>query len=169
MSDPRALTLIGMPACGKSTVGHILAQHLGWDFVDTDDLLTQWVGKPLPVFLETYGPERFRQEEESTILSMDVTHPAVVATGGSVIYSPAAMEYLATLGPVVYIELTPEEVEARLMKAPHRALAIPEGQTWDELMKERMTLYSRYATHTVHSEGTPDDMAEKVLMILNTY
>ncbi len=104
----RNIILIGMPGAGKSTVGVILAKTLGMQFIDCDILIQQRTRRMLQEILDEDGPEVFRQIEEEVILSLSdpaVHHGhAVIATGGSVVWSRAAMEHLKSMGMIVYLE-----------------------------------------------------------------
>ena len=78
------IVLIGMPGTGKSTVGKALADRLGYDFVDTDDLIVQTTGKTLPEILRQDGLEAFYEIENKVGTDLNRTH-TVIATGGSMV------------------------------------------------------------------------------------
>ena len=101
----RNIILIGMPGSGKSTLGVLLAKALGRRFVDTDLLIQEREGRLLQDIIDNDGIEKFLQIEEQVLLSVDVEH-AVIATGGSVVYSRAGMEALKRNGDVVYLAAT---------------------------------------------------------------
>lgn len=109
----RNIILIGMPGSGKSTLGVLLAKALGRRFVDTDLLIQEREGRLLQDIIDHDGIEKFLQIEEQVLLSVDVEH-AVIATGGSVVYSQTGMEALKRNGAVVYLSATYEEVEKRV-------------------------------------------------------
>lgn len=92
-SDTINLVLAGMPGAGKSTVGVILAKWSQRQFVDTDLLIQTDQQRSLQEIVDSDGHQELRAIEERVILEMDV-HGSVVATGGSVVYSPAAMQHL---------------------------------------------------------------------------
>ena len=87
------ITLIGMPASGKSTIGVLLAKRLGYSFVDVDIVIQEETGKLLKEIIEEQGTEGFLKVEEEINSQLDVAR-SVIAPGGSVIYGPAAMEHL---------------------------------------------------------------------------
>ena len=70
----------------------------------------------------------------------------VIATGGSAVYRPQAMAHLASLGPVVFLDVPLETIEERIARNPDRGLAIAPGQTLADIFYEREALYSHYAT-----------------------
>ena len=86
------IILIGMPGCGKSTVGVILAKIIGFHFIDADLLIQEREGRLLSRILEEDGPEAFNQIENEVNLGIDGSN-TVVATGGSVVYGKEAMEH----------------------------------------------------------------------------
>ena len=103
MVSPTAnLILIGMPGCGKSTVGVILAKRLGRNFVDTDLLIQVAQGRTLQAIVDAEGFDGFCQIEEQALLGLAV-EGHVVATGGSVVYSEAGMWHLQSLGTIVFL------------------------------------------------------------------
>lgn len=152
------IVLIGMPGCGKSTVGVILAKTLGTDFLDTDLVIQKRENALLQQILNTRGLEAFLDAEEAAVCSTVCTG-TVIATGGSVIYREAAMRHLAENGVIVYLELCYEEMMHRLNNIKTRGIALPEGQTMAGLFAERTPLYERYAQITVSCGGcTPEEV-----------
>ena len=149
------VVLIGMPGAGKSTIGVLLARTLGYAFVDTDLLIQEREGETLQAVVDRLGQEAFRDLEQATICGLD-THRTVIATGGSVVYYPAAMAHLANLGPNLWLRLPYPEVERRVALFPERGLAIAPGQTLRDLYDERHPLYARYATHEVEATAEPE-------------
>jgi shikimate kinase len=94
MADKYAsIVLIGMPGAGKSTVGVLLAKQTCRSFVDTDVLIQTSQGRPLQDIVDREGHLALRAIEEQVILQFDCRN-CVIATGGSAVYSPAAMAHL---------------------------------------------------------------------------
>lgn len=146
------IVLIGMPGCGKSTVGVLLAKALGMHFVDTDVVFQAREGKKLQRIIEEIGIDGFLKKEEETILgfSWDRT---VVATGGSVVYGEKAMKYLHENGLVVYIRLPYSEIERRLSNLATRGVTLRDGQTLYDLYQERIPLYEKEADIVIDTMG----------------
>ena len=122
------IVLIGMPGAGKSTVGVVLAKTLGMWFVDTDLLIQERAGRMLQEILNEDGPDAFRRIEEEAILSLRPRR-AVIATGGSVVYSGDAMAHLKAGGVIVYLEVPYAEMEARLKNITTRGIVLLPGQS----------------------------------------
>jgi shikimate kinase len=144
--------LIGMPGAGKSTIGVILAKVLGYSFIDSDLLIQEKEKCLLKDIIEKEGLEGLIAVEEQVNADIS-TENAVIATGGSVIYGPRAMEHLRSIGVVVYIRLSYETIENRLGNIRQRGVVLRKGQTLKSLYEERCPLYERYAHVIVDGEG----------------
>lgn len=144
MEKKENIALIGMPGAGKSTAGVVLAKKMGWRFLDSDLLIQEKYGKLLYELIEEYGVEGFWKIEEEVNRSLRVKQ-TVIATGGSVIYGPAAMEHLKEIATVVYLKLSCETIRERLGDLNERGVTLQEGQTLKALYQERIPLYEKYA------------------------
>jgi shikimate kinase len=145
------VVLIGMPGAGKSTVGVLLAKRLGLDFLDTDVLLQARNGRRLQEILDREGQAAFRRQEEQILLDLPLSG-TVIATGGSAIYSQAGMAALQRTGTLVFIDLPQAGLRQRIADMDNRGMVISEGQSFDDLYRERTPLYRHYADLVV--EGT---------------
>lgn len=156
------IILIGMPGCGKSTVGVILAKIIGFHFIDADLLIQEREGRLLSRILEEDGPEAFNQIENEVNLGIDGSN-TVVATGGSVVYGKEAMEHYDQTAVIVYLRLPLEEIESRLGDLVERGISMKEGQTLRDLYEERVPLYEKYAHITIDPIGLSiPDTAKKI-------
>ncbi|MDZ7762017.1 MAG: homoserine kinase [Desulfovermiculus sp.] len=138
------LIFIGMPGAGKSTLASALARRIGWACLDTDHLMEAWYGLPLETLGQTLGREGFLLAEEKTLLSLDVNR-CVIATGGSVVYSPRAMQALKRNGVIIYLQADYPTIAQRVDQHPERGLIMQSGQSLHDIYLERQTLYERYA------------------------
>jgi len=153
MSHERSnLILTGMPGAGKSTVGVILAKRLGFSFVDTDLLIQMRTGKLLQETIDCEGTAAFRQLEEQVLLEFNACN-AVVATGGSAIYSEKAMRHLAAIGTIIFLDVPLNELKQRLHDMESRGLVIDPGTGLAELYAERLPRYRRWAEVTIDEGG----------------
>lgn len=146
------IVLIGMPGCGKSTVGVVLAKALGYHFLDSDLVIQDREKKLLSEIIEENGPEGFNRIEEDVNASIEAEH-TVIATGGSVVYGPRAMAHLGKIADIIYLKLTLEEIEERVGDLTKRGVSLREGQTLNDLYRERIPLYEKYAQITVDESG----------------
>ena len=138
------IILIGMPTSGKSTVGVIAAKILGLNFIDTDLVIQQREGKLLCEIIDNYGIEGFLKCEENAILSFQETG-ALIATGGSVVYSEAAMRHLKQDGIIVYLKVDQNELFKRLHNVKERGVVLRPNETIEEMFRERCILYEKFA------------------------
>jgi len=151
-TEKKPIVLIGMPACGKSTVGVLLAKKLGYRFVDADLIIQETQGKLRQDIIQTEGMSGFIQIEEQVNLQLATKDDKfVIATGGSAVYSDAAMAHFRDIGRVVYIKISYEAVRRRLGNFSHRGVVMPEGYTLKRLYDERCRLYEKYAHIIVDS------------------
>ena len=145
------IVLIGMPGCGKSTVGALLASALHMDFVDTDIVLQEQQGKKLQTIIDAVGNDAFLKIEEDCICGIEYNN-TVIATGGSVVYGKKAMRHLHENGLVVHIRLPYEEIERRLSNLATRGVTLKKGQTLHSLYDERIPLYEAEADYVFDAE-----------------
>ena len=146
------IVLIGMPGCGKSTAGVLLAKALGMAFVDTDVVFQAREGRKLQRIIEEIGIDAFLTREEEAILGLRCDK-TVIATGGSVVYGQRAMKHLHEGGVVVYIRLPYEEIKRRLSNLATRGVTLREGQTLSDLYDERIPLYEKEADIVIDASG----------------
>ncbi|MCB6993167.1 shikimate kinase [bacterium 210820-DFI.6.37] len=145
------IVLIGMPACGKSVTGVVLAKTLQKGFVDTDLLIQERERRALQTIIDIEGMQYFKETEEQVLRELKETD-AVVSTGGSAVYYPKAMEYLKERGVIVYLEVSLETVEKRLNNIKTRGVAMGKDDTIEKLYRQRIPLYERYADITIKAD-----------------
>ena len=160
--QPR-LTLIGMPGAGKSTLGKALAKRLDLPFIDTDQRIEAKHG-PLQPLIHRLGPQGFTQLEESFLLKLN-PEQAIIATGGSAIYSKTGIEHLASLGPVIYLWAPFNVIEQRIHNLDQRGLVRRQHQSLADLYRERDPLYRQHAnlilpTHQTSQAELVDQLAQ---------
>jgi shikimate kinase len=161
------VVLIGMPAVGKSTLGVLLAKATGRGFIDTDVHIQAQERRTLQHIIETEGAGIFRAIEERAVLALDLRH-TVIATGGSVVYSPASMAHLRSLGPIVHLHLEITQLRQRIGDLAARGVVRTPGQTLDDLFTERAPLYRRYADVTVDCSGrNHEEAVEEIMRVLD--
>ncbi len=148
------IILIGMPGCGKTTVGVDLAEKIGYGYIDSDSVIVAREGKRLSQIIEEVGREAFLDIEAKVNSELCATR-CVIATGGSVIYRDYAMGKLKTMGTVVYLKLAYETIERRLGDLKARGVALKEGFTLRDLYEERTPLYEKYADVIVELDDRP--------------
>ena len=156
-----------MPGAGKSTIGVLLAKALSRDFVDTDLLIQAAEGRGLQEMIDSDGLDDFLAIEERHILALNA-HGAVIATGGSVVYSEEAMRHLKLNGTVVYLQLPLSDLEARITDMDSRGVVIAPWQSLTDLYHERLPLYEHFADITIGCAGlSHGQMVAQLMSALN--
>lgn len=146
------IVLIGMPGAGKSTIGGLLAARRGMPLVDTDHLIELREGESLQSILDRRGYLALRAIEERVLLGNDFTGQ-VVATGGSAVYSAAAMAHLKRFGLCVFLDIPLDEITMRVQNLESRGIAGPPGLGLAQVYAERLPLYRRYADMIIDGAG----------------
>lgn len=157
------IMLIGMPATGKSTVGVILAKMLGYDFVDTDILISLAQKRPLAQIIAEEGYDKFIEIEGNIGKNMKCER-TVVATGGSMVFSEAAMINLSKNSIAVWLDTPVSELENRIIGLlADRGIATPVKMSLQEICEIREPLYRKYADIRIDCEGTTEKVATCLL------
>lgn len=146
------ITLIGMPASGKTCMGKTLAQKLHMKVIDGDKLIESIHGKKLHEIIDEVGLEGFKKIEEETLLSINEDN-IIVTPGGSAVYYESFMKKSKERGPVVYLFASPETLLIRLGDFSKRGIVLPEGFTIKDLYNERAPLFEKYADIVVDCDG----------------
>lgn len=161
------VTLIGMPGSGKSSVGRLIACRLGWNFIDTDKSIEERHGGPLPALIARVGDREFRRLEEGTLLELVIPERSVISTGGSAVYSEAAMTRLASLSTVVFLDAPFEALRAHIGSEPPRGIIGMTKGGLEKLFRDRLPRYRRHANFVVPcDEASPDEIADMVIALL---
>ena len=155
------VALIGMPGCGKSTVGRLLADRLGWAFVDLDREIERVAGRKLWQINESEGFDGLGRREESAALSLDCAE-TVIAPGGSLVYRDAAMLHLRRIARVLYLRADADVLADRAGDLKLRGVVIAPGMTYADLVAERDPLYRRFAHATIDATPPAADVAASI-------
>lgn len=141
----RCWILIGMMGAGKSSVGRALAEKSGREFIDTDLLLQNRLGRPIPQIFQVYGEDAFRDHETSILKSLE-PGPSILSTGGGIVTREANWAELQRLGITIYLKSKPETLIARLAvsKKKRPLLQVDEWETrLCDLLTRREPYYER--------------------------
>ena len=179
--------LIGYMASGKSTVGRLLAERLGWHFVDLDDAFLEINGLTTGEYIERYGIERFRKQEKDCVerLSELPIQKVIYATGGGYPCWEDNMECLLELGTSFYLRWTPEQLTERLFLSglenrpvARRGMDASEGKTEQEKMlsfvRHHLSERASYYEHAHYIIDAPKELhpdndkeiAEKIYQLI---
>jgi shikimate kinase len=160
------IILTGFMGTGKSTVGKLLAKHLGYVFVDTDELIQERSGQTIPEIFQEKGEAAFREMEAEIALELGDREGLVVSTGGRLMLDPDNAAALGRNGRVFCLRATPEEIVARVSNDAGVERPLLEGgnpiERIVELMREREEGYARFP-QLLTSGKTPEEVARCLL------
>ena len=152
------IVLIGMPSCGKSTVGAILAKRLGKRLVDTDERIVSEAKKPIPDIFSDDGEEAFRDLESSVIANISLQNGQIISTGGGAILRKSNIDNLKQNGVLFFIDRSPEN----LIATSDRPLSSSKEAVMARY-NERYSIYTSAADVSVDGNPTPEEVAEKII------
>jgi shikimate kinase len=150
------IVLIGMPACGKSTIGVQLAKWLSMGFIDTDLLVQARAGGSMQAFQDANGMDAYQTLECDTVKSV-ICENCVIATGGSAVYCDGAMNHLKNIAKIIFLDVPVEEIKQRIGDTSQRGVVINPDMTLDDLYAERLPLYMKYAERVIDCAGKAQD------------
>lgn len=161
------IVLTGFMAVGKTAVGRRLAKRLGYDFIDTDQLLEQHAGMTIAQMFERLGEAEFRERERRTIAELAPAKPTVIATGGGTFVDEENRRRLKHLGVVVCLVTSLETVLERVGRNDARPLAQGDARRrLTELYEMRKPAYGK-ADVLVETDGlTVDQAASRVYAMI---
>lgn len=150
------IILIGMPGCGKSTVGKLLSQRLGKPFVDTDAEIEKLAGMPIPQIFAQQGENAFREWETAVLKALGQQSGLIVATGGGCVTRPENYALLHQNGTVFWLQ---REISA--LATDGRPLS--KSGNLKQMYQHRKPMYERFADCAICNDGTAEETAEQII------
>lgn len=150
------IVLIGMPGCGKSTVGTLLAETLGRTFVDADAEIIQLAGKSIPEIFAQDGEDAFRQWESDALAHLGKQSGLVIATGGGCVTRQGNYPALHQNGSIVWLERD-------LFLLPTDGRPLSQSNRLEEMYAVRKPLYEAFADVRVANTGSPENTVTEIL------
>lgn len=165
------IILIGFMGAGKTTVGRLLAQTMGIDFVDTDTEIQNKCNMTIPEMFENYGEEYFRDAEKSLIQSLHPTVSSVISCGGGSVADSDNLRKLTELGKIIYLKAGADTIEARLSKDDLRPLLMgninERSEKIRKLLSEREDMYKEACDICVDTDGlSASDVSDNIKKLL---
>lgn len=149
------IILVGMPGCGKTTVGKELAKHYGRKLVDTDALIVEKAGKSIPEIFESEGEPGFRKIEAGVAKEVGKEKELIISTGGGVIVTPENHDALRQNGTVIFINR-----DIDVLPKDGRPLSLKNDL--HGMYKKRLPLYRKICHAEVDGNGTVEEVAKRI-------
>ena len=136
-------------------------------FVDTDLIIQQHEGKILQQIIDENGNDYFEKCEEKWVCSVNEQN-CIIATGGSVVYSEKSMSHLKSIGKIVYLKISYDDMKKRITNLDTRGVLMKNGNTLRDMYNERVALYEKYADVTIEctERSTIEQTARKIAGVL---
>ena len=149
------IILIGMPGCGKSTIGRLLAKELGREFYDADKVLTERFG-PIPAIFEKKGEEGFRTLETQVLSELGKRSGCVIATGGGAVTREENYALVRQNGTIV-------RIRRPLHCLPTKGRPISQSVRLETQAQQREPCYLAWAEYTIDKTATPEAAVQAIL------
>lgn len=158
--EQKNIVLIGMPGCGKSTAGKLLAKKLRREFLDTDSEIIRADGRSIPEIFSSEGEEIFRQLETNAVRRVGKQLGNVIATGGGIVMKKENRDALEQNGTVIYLKK-----ELSLLSLDGRPLSKDEDAV-RKIYETRKDTYEAFADFIVEVDADADITAERVIQCI---
>ncbi len=153
------IILIGMPGCGKSTVGKALAQRLGRPFIDADEALVETFGTSIPEIFAQEGEVGFRKKETQILSELGKKAGLVVATGGGCVTRQENYPHLHQNGTLFWLRRSIEQLSTE-------GRPLSQKRNLTDMYAERRPLYEAYSDFSVDNNGKSDDTVAEIIRLL---
>ena len=153
------IILIGMPGCGKSTIGKLLAERLGKEFIDADAALVDTFQTTIPEIFATEGEAGFREKETQTLQDLGKKSGLVIATGGGCVTQCRNYSLLHQNGTIFWLQRD-------LSILPTEGRPLSQANKLEDMYRIRKPLYENFADHVISNDGTAAETLAQILDIL---
>jgi shikimate dehydrogenase len=153
------IVLIGMPGCGKSTIGKLLSEKTGRIFIDADEQIIHKAGKSIPEIFANDGEEVFREWETKALVELGKQSGLIIATGGGCVTRGRNYNLLHQNGTIFWIRRKLEDL-------PTEGRPLSEQTDLREMYRIREPLYDSWKDRYIDNFGTPEDAANGILAAL---
>lgn len=160
------IVLVGFMGSGKTSIGRLVAQRLGFQFIDTDAVIVERLGMQIPKIFEQHGEAWFREQETATLRSLGHLNRAVISTGGGIVVREENHPILRGLGFVVWLTASEDVIFERVSRNKKRPLlqTADPRQTVHELLEARRHLYEAVAQYTLDTTALAHETTATALI-----
>jgi len=152
------IVLVGMPGCGKSTVGKYLSDKTSKQFFDADQEIEKYAGESIPEIFRKYGEDRFRQIESSVLCELGKRSGCIIATGGGCITRTENYNHLHQNSAIIWLQRD-------LNVLPTNGRPLSQKDKLRDMYVVRSPLYAKFADYTVENNTTAQDAVDKILRL----
>ena len=164
--SPDRVILIGFMGSGKSTVGRLLAARLGWEFLDTDELVEARTGTAVTRIFRDQGERAFREQETEALASLEGKPRLVIATGGGAPAQPRNRAFFSSPAAVFHLRVSLEAVRERTRGDAGRPLLSLSPSALLALYASRQPIYDAMGTSVETDGRTPEEVAKEIAALL---
>ena len=162
----KSIALIGMPGCGKTTIGKLIAKELGIEFFDMD-LYIETTSKTTIKELFSIGEEYFRDRETEACMALSTLNNVVISTGGGVVKRQENIEILKKNCTIVFIDRSVEDIGSDIDHESRPLLADNYRDRLLQLYSERYELYKNSCDFIVKNDSSIDNVVKKLISKLD--
>jgi len=167
MSQPNII-LTGFMGTGKTTLGQLLAEKIGYEFIDTDTLIEQQTGESISKIFATQGEKSFRQLETELVKKLAGKSGLVIATGGGLVLNPVNIMELNRTGRIFCLTASPKEILQRVTQQGNSRPLLQEEDPLQKivtLLQQRDPIYQQFPQIST-SDSTAEKLVEKTLKFI---
>jgi shikimate kinase len=164
--SPDRIILIGFMGSGKTTVGKIVAARLGWELVDTDELIETQTGEPVTRIFRDHGERAFRDREAEALASLAQKPRLVIATGGGAPAQPRNRKFFSAPAAIFHLRVSLPTVRQRTHGDAGRPLLSLSESAFRALYDSRQPVYDSMGTSVETDGRTPEEVAEDILRLV---
>lgn len=159
------IILVGFMGTGKTVVGKALARRLGFNYIDTDDIIEEMAGKTIPEIFAEDGEPHFREIEKRAISSLADYEKYVVACGGGAVIFDENIQQMKNAGIVICLSARPEVIYERVKDDTYRPLLqVPDPlQRIKELLAQRQSQYNKADIMIDTSELSVEEVVDSII------
>lgn len=154
---------------GKSTLGRLLAQKIGYDFVDTDTEIENRMGQSIAKLFQTQGEAAFRKLESELVEKLAQQEGLVIATGGGLVLNPKNVAALSKTGRIICLTASPEDILSRVSQQQNSRPLLSEEDPRskiNELLRQRDAVYKQFPQLSTAAQ-TPEQLLDKLLTYIS--
>jgi shikimate kinase len=161
------ITLIGMAGAGKTTVGKKLAEKLGFEFIDIDEIVVTKEGASLPKIINKIGEKAFIELEEKYTLALGKIKKSIISPSGSSVYSSCAMNFLKEISTIIFLDVDYKIIEERILCRKDNNIIGLKEKGIKRLFLERHKLYEKYADFSIQiNSSDAEEIADRIVKLI---